>query len=82
MSKESMQRKISMQVYGKPDCEFCDKAKELLDNLKIPYVYRDISVAGPDRTYILNQGHTKVPQIYAANGSLVGGYTELSRFLG
>ena len=64
-------------IFGKPKCDFCTKAKDLLDSKGISYVYHDISKDADAKSYIVSRGATEVPQVY--EGSLhVGGFTELA----
>ena len=69
-------------IVGRRNCEYCDKAKELLDSKEIPYVYVDMmetqekSVIFKD--ILLTQMNQKtVPQIF----KLVGGYDHLNLLL-
>lgn len=32
-------------IYGKPNCQYCDKAKNLLDSKKLEYKYTEIGLA-------------------------------------
>ena len=53
-----------LTVYSKPNCPFCDKAKNYLRNNNIDYEVVDISVNEEARNFLLNEGHRSVPQIY------------------
>lgn len=76
-----------MIVFGKDNCPYCVKAKELLEELNIPYIYVDIGQkeVGLNRAlkqnlmdYLdsINQPHT-VPQIFGEEGH-IGGYEALT----
>ncbi len=43
MSGESLNLHFNFLIYGTPECSYCDKAKALMSNLKIPYVYHDLT---------------------------------------
>jgi glutaredoxin len=62
-----------------PDCEWCDKAKELLDQKEIKYtvIYSDKVFFN---TLIQQTESKKVPQIIL-DGTFVGGYNELQNIL-
>lgn len=64
-------------IYGKPDCGFCIKAKQLAESYAIKYTYKDI-VANPELREELFRVHPEtktVPQIWV-NNKHVGGYNE------
>lgn len=55
-------------IVGKPNCPYCDKAKKLLDNTGIDYIYEDLSES-PDLLSILkNMGVRSVPAIFEYQG--------------
>lgn len=68
-------------IYTKPGCIYCDKAKDLLDDMDIPFTEQPIV----DYKYLYlgsAEAHCTAPQIFL-DGEHVGGYTELSsRLLG
>lgn len=79
----------SVEIYSKPSCPFCVKAKELLSLRGIPF---DEYIAGNDvsREDIQNRLNVMgvnvevrtVPQIFASIGGewhYIGGFTELSK---
>lgn len=68
------------RIYGKESCTWCDRAKELLSNLKIPYNYVDINQDEEARAFVIESGAKTVPQIYY-KGSLLGGYEKLKEHL-
>lgn len=70
------------EIYTKPDCPYCVKAKEFMQGMEITYTetvvgesvtWEDVKKAIP--------GVTTVPQIFI-NGSYVGGYEELIKWVG
>lgn len=68
-------------VYGKPNCPFCTKAKNLLDKRTLKYEYKDVSLeenmAALKEAYPLAKS---VPQIWIG-GLHVGGYNQLVSYL-
>lgn len=69
-------------VWSKPACPYCDQAKSLLALRGISYEERKIG-DGWMREDLLEAVPTarSVPQILV-DGELVGGFTELKKFLG
>ena len=60
-------------LYTKPMCPYCDMAKNYLD--KNEFEYETINVMENDeaRTFIMNEGHRTMPQIYHNGKLLVAG---------
>ena len=67
-------------VYGRPDCSYCDKAKELLDETGLDYVYIDINEKPEARDMMRMRGHAMVPQVYNED-VCIGGYTDMEAWL-
>jgi glutaredoxin len=70
---------IEYTIYGKKNCPYCDKAKELLDSKGIEYEYFDVMLDLARRTEMMtrvNRPVTTVPQIMKGE-HYVGGYTDL-----
>lgn len=74
-----------MIVFGKDNCEFCDKAKGLLEEVTIPYIYVDIGWNSALKQGLLDYldsigtPHT-VPQVFGDEGH-IGGYDKLAWYL-
>ncbi len=51
-------------VYGKPDCPYCDKAKEILEGKGINFEYLDVVELPELKEYLVGMGLTTVPQIF------------------
>ena len=62
---------MEVVVYGKPDCPFCVKAKDILDNKNISYTYIDIAENPSEKEFLLEKGLKTVPQIFV-NGEYHG----------
>jgi glutaredoxin len=69
-------------IYGKANCVYCTKAKELVKSHNFEYEYKDVGLTA-FMEELLERSHERprtVPQIWV-NGSYVGGYNELSRYI-
>ena len=66
-----------IQIYSKNNCQFCDKAKGLLDLKGVKYDVIKIDEDNNAREFMLAEGHRSVPQIYIDGVLLEGGYTGL-----
>jgi ribonucleotide reductase alpha subunit/glutaredoxin len=62
---------MEVVVYGKPNCPFCDKAKNILKSKGIDFQYIDISVDEKSFEFIRSKGFRTVPQIFV-NGEYHG----------
>lgn len=70
-----------IKVYGKPNCAFCTKAKNLLDQRNLKYEYKDVSLV--QNMTELKEAYPQaksVPQIWVG-GTHVGGYNQLVSYL-
>ena len=64
-------------IYGKPDCQYCTKAKSLVEDRGLAYEYIDISVGDAKQELLTRKPDAKmVPQIWWHNRH-IGGYNEL-----
>ena len=63
-------------VYTLNDCNYCSWAIGLLERLKLEYKSINVSNDAQARQHLIDQGFTKVPQIYV-NDEHIGGYTDL-----
>lgn len=70
-------------IYGIPNCLYCSKTKQLLDDMKIQYTYHVIQT---DKTEFLNNMSSKTnnqrtfPLIFY-NDDFIGGFMELDDYL-
>ena len=66
------------------NCKYCDKAKAMLDLGKVPYT--TYNVEEPSSRWVLSlmkEANIKtVPQIFAHDGNLIGGFRELETLMG
>ena len=69
---------LSVEVYSKPDCVYCTRAKHLLDSRGYDYIERIIGtdITLEDFKAVFPNAKT-VPQIII-NGKHIGGYDDLA----
>lgn len=70
-----------IEIYGKPQCPFCDKAKMLCETRGLKYTYKSLG-SDYSREELLEMfpGARTVPQI-KVNGVAIGGYDKLGPYL-
>jgi|TARA_B100000085_G_scaffold76356_1_gene68576 glutaredoxin len=79
------------KVFTKPNCQFCVRAKELLDKLNIPYETYHLgeNLEGGDGNYtvtidqmfeMIGKPVRSMPQIMV-DDKLIGGFTDLREYL-
>lgn len=52
-------------LYTQPNCPYCVMMKTLLDSQQISYQVVDIQQDSTAKTFLKDQGHRTVPQLYA-----------------
>jgi glutaredoxin len=71
-------------IITRNDCKYCDKAKEMLDLDKINYVV--FNIESPTNKWVLSlmkEANLKtVPQVFATDGSWIGGFRDLETKMG
>lgn len=70
---------MKAQVYGRENCPYCVKAKDLLEQKEIDFEYIDIVTTGIGKdglSKLCGKEISTVPQIFL-DGELIGGYSEL-----
>jgi glutaredoxin 1 len=70
-------------VFGRADCGYCIKAKQLLESQKAAYKFYDLTTvegktAYEPYRYKVPAVHKTVPIVFC-NSIFIGGYTELSK---
>jgi glutaredoxin 3 len=72
---------MTIQIWGKPACPYCDSAKRLLDSRQIKYEYLQLGVDF-EREQIMEEfpEARTFPQI-VVNGQKIGGYDKLAQHL-
>ena len=70
-----------IEIYGKPQCPFCEKAKNLCETRGFKYTYKSL---GTDytREELMEQfpNARTVPQI-VINGNKIGGYDQFTQYI-
>jgi len=71
---------MSLTLYGKSNCPFCDKAKALLTMKGVDFTVVKIDEDNAAREFLLTEGHRSVPQIYKDGKLFVeGGFQGLQK---
>lgn len=70
-----------IEIWGKPQCPFCDRAKQLCETRGLKYTYKQLGVDF-EREEVLEEfpGARTFPQI-KVNGDKIGGYDKLGTYL-
>jgi glutaredoxin 3 len=66
-----------IKIYTKTTCPYCDQAKQLLEAFGFKYEAINIEQDTDARTWLLEQGHKSVPQLYINDTLLEGGFNGL-----
>jgi len=62
---------MKLTIYGKDNCQYCDKLTEYLLSIGIDFTYINVLHNQRELLWLKEQGHTTVPQVYLA-GSYIG----------
>ena len=70
-----------IEIYGKPQCPFCDRAKQLCEMKDYEYTYKSLGTDF-DREEMLEKfpGARTFPQIIV-DGEKIGGYQEFKKLV-
>jgi glutaredoxin len=70
---------MNVEIYGKPNCIYCTRAKAMCEENNLPYVYRDIEEDPLIREEFDSRTNfaTTVPQIFIGT-TLIGGFNEFA----
>jgi len=71
-----LEEKHMFKIYGRPNCSYCDSAKEYLKNKGEQYTYTDILAVPEAFEMFKEKGLKTVPQIFKGEHH-IGGYEEL-----
>jgi len=70
-----------IKLFSKPNCPFCESAKQYLNTLEIEFDAIDITKNPMAHSFLVKEGHRTVPQFYQDDNLLFdGGYNELVKF--
>lgn len=67
-------------IYSKPNCHNCNIAKNLLENLKLPYTVIDVTQDSAALMYVKGLGAKAVP-VVLKDDKYIGGLTELQNLI-
>jgi glutaredoxin 3 len=70
-----------IEVYGKPDCNYCTKAKNLLDSKMISYDYYSVGEDVTTDEVIERFPTARSVPVVVVNGKHIGGFDELNTLL-
>ena len=70
-----------IRLFSKPNCSFCERAKQYLNHLEIKFDAVDITKNPMAHSFLVGEGHKSVPQFYQDERLLFeGGYNELVKY--
>lgn len=69
---------MTLTIYTKPSCPFCDRAKALMESKGVEYKAIDVSEHPDARDFLVDQGLRSVPQIFNGTTLLPGGFQGLA----
>ena len=72
---------MMIEIWGKSQCPFCEKAKALCDNLNLNYVYKQLDVDFTrEQVFEVFPTARTFPQI-KINDKSIGGYDQLVEYV-
>ena len=73
---------MNIKIYGRPNCQWCDAAKNLLDRKGYKYVYIDLIDMHPDnRSEVLEASGMRTVPIVKIDNMYIGGYDNLDGYI-
>jgi glutaredoxin 3 len=69
---------MTLTVYTKDNCPFCDQAKALLESKGVAFNTINVGQQTDAREFLVNQGLRSVPQIFNGTTLLQGGFQGLA----
>jgi glutaredoxin len=70
-----------IEIYGKPMCPFCEKAKQFCETRGLEYTYKSLGTDFTKEELLENfPGARTVPQIIVG-GTKIGGYDKLATYI-
>jgi glutaredoxin len=69
---------MTLTVYTKDNCPFCDRAKALLESRGVEYTTINIEIRTEAREFLMDQGLRSVPQIFNGTTLIQGGFQGLA----
>ena len=73
---------MNITIYGRPNCQWCDAAKNLLDRKGWEYTYHDLYSMHPNQALdiMAESGMKSVPMVKVDN-IFIGGYDQLEAYI-
>ena len=72
---------MHVEIYTRPGCGFCDKAKELLFNNNIPFLEQKLDIDFTRQILVEKFATAKTYPVIVVDGFYIGGYTELNALI-
>ena len=73
---------MQIKIYGRPNCQWCDAAKNLLDRKGYKYVYIDLIDMHPgNRSEVLEASGMRTVPIVKIDNMYIGGYDHLDGYI-
>lgn len=69
---------MTLTVYTKNNCPYCDRAKALLESKGVAYKTINIEEDQDARAFLIDQGLRSVPQVFNNTTLIQGGYQGLA----
>jgi glutaredoxin len=69
---------MTLTVYTKNNCPFCDRAKALLESKGVAFNTINLEEQPDARDFLVDQGLRSVPQIFNGTTLIQGGYQGLA----
>jgi glutaredoxin 3 len=69
---------MTLTVYTKDNCPFCDRAKALLESKGVEFTTINVGEQPDARNFLVDQGLRSVPQIFNGTTLIQGGYQGLA----
>ena len=68
---------IGVTVFSKNGCDYCARAKAILDSKGVTYAELNVDEDADAKQYLVDAGLRSVPQIYVGDNVITGGYVAL-----
>lgn len=73
---------MQINIYGRPNCQWCVAATQLLDRKGWKYVYNNLMAMEPiDAQLILNESGMRSVPIVKVDEIYIGGYDQLEAYI-
>lgn len=73
---------MNIKIFGRPNCQWCDAAKNLLNARKIPYIYVDlIDMPDENRRKVFEESGMQSVPIIKIDDVYIGGFKQLDKHI-